>query len=83
MSLFLRKRDIERAVLGELAPPAERRLFEHLRGCAPCRAHYDQLAGVKSIVDGSAMARARERARLIAAVDELRVEHRDRSRRRR
>ena len=69
MSLLLRKRDIERAILGELTPADEARLFEHLHGCAPCQARYDELTRVKSFVDGAAVAQARARARLVAAVD--------------
>ena len=71
MSLLLRKRDIERAILGELAPADEARLFEHLHRCAPCQARYDELTQVKSFVDGAAVAHARARARLVAAVDRL------------
>lgn len=69
MSLLLRERDIERAVLGELTPADEMRLFEHLHRCARCQARYDELTQVKSFVDGAAVAHARARARLVAAVD--------------
>jgi hypothetical protein len=86
VSLLLRARDIERAVLGELTPADEARLFEHLHRCAPCQARYEELMKVKSFVDGAAVAHARARARLVAAVDRLpgdqgRQERRDRSRR--
>jgi len=69
VSLLLHQREIERAVLGELAPAAEARLFAHLRGCAACRTRYDDLSTVKSFVDGSQVAPARARARLVAALD--------------
>jgi hypothetical protein len=72
MSLLLRKRDIARAVLGELTPGAEARLYDHLRACAPCRARYDQLANAKSFLDGRAATHARAHARLVAALDGLR-----------
>jgi hypothetical protein len=89
VSLLLRERDIERAVLGELTPADEARLFEHLHGCAPCQARYDELTKVKSFVDGAAVAHARARARLVSAVEGLpssrgrqeRQERQERSRR--
>jgi hypothetical protein len=75
VSLLLHEREIARAVLGELAPSAEARLFRHLRGCATCQARYDQLATVKSLFDGSAVAHGRARARLVAALAEKRAEN--------
>ena len=85
MSLILRKRDIERAVLGDLAPSAEARLFKHLRRCGPCQARYDDLAKVKSLVDGAKVAHARARARLVDALGDGHgpQERPDRRRRRR
>jgi hypothetical protein len=70
VSLLVHARDIERAVMGELAPVAEARLFTHLRWCTRCQARYDQLAGVKAAFDGGKAAGARTRARLVAALDD-------------
>lgn len=69
MSLLLRKRAIERAVLGELPPPEAEGLRRHLSGCDACRAHYDRLTLAKEALDGGASAQARERDRLLAALD--------------
>jgi hypothetical protein len=69
MSVLLHRREIARAVLGELDAASEERLRAHLRGCDACRAHYDRLAGAASAVSGGAGAAARERARLFAALD--------------
>jgi hypothetical protein len=69
VSLLLRKRSIERAVLGELPRDAETELRRHMAACAACRAHYDGLALAKETLDGGAAARAREQARLFAALD--------------
>jgi hypothetical protein len=67
--LLLHRRAIARAALGELPVGDEEKLRAHLRGCAPCRDHYDALAGAAGAVSGGAAAAARERARLFAAVD--------------
>lgn len=69
MSLLFHKSEIARAVLGELAPPDEERLRAHLRACAPCRGHYDALAAASRAVGGGAGDVARERARLLGALE--------------
>src|SRR5262245_46316132 len=69
MSVLLNRREIARAVLGELDPARDERLRAHLRGCEACRAHYDRLARAAAVLSGGASASARERARLFAALD--------------
>jgi hypothetical protein len=67
MSLIWRRRAIARAVAGDLSPAAEVSLRAHLRGCQPCRRHYDALSLVATAAAPSAGA-GRERARLMAAL---------------
>ncbi|HZJ71072.1 MAG TPA: hypothetical protein VFF36_09080, partial [Planctomycetota bacterium] len=69
MSLLVHRRAIERAVLGDLAAPAEARLRAHLGGCAHCRAHYDRLARTAEALGGGRAAAGRARDRLFAALD--------------
>ena len=69
MSLLVHRRTIERAVLGDLAAPAEARLRAHLDGCARCRAHYDRLARTAEALGGGRAAAGRARDRLFAALD--------------
>lgn len=65
MSLWWNRKRVEAAVLGELSQADERKLFEHLRGCAACRAHYDTLStGMDSLSTTSRD--AREKARVLA-----------------
>jgi len=83
MSLLLHRSAIRRAVAGELSEPAERRLRAHLRACAACRAHYDDLSRTAEALSatraaaetaisvepaGPLSSAARERARLVAAL---------------
>jgi hypothetical protein len=68
MSLFIHKRAIERAVLGELAPRDEARLRAHLAACARCRRHYDGLARTIDALGGGRAETARARERLFAAL---------------
>lgn len=71
MSLLWHRRAIARAVAGDLAPAADARLRAHLRGCASCRAFYDQLSGAAEAMAqpaAASRAAARERARLERAL---------------
>jgi Putative zinc-finger len=68
MSLFIHKRAIERAVLGELAPRDEARLRAHLAACARCRGHYDGLARTIEALGSGRAETARARERLFAAL---------------
>lgn len=67
MSLWRFRGTIARSVAGDLPPPAERSLRDHLRGCAACRGYYDQLARVSEAL-APETARRREQARLLAAL---------------
>jgi len=64
VSLLLRRRAIARAVMGDLPPDAEARLRVHLRGCATCRAFYDELswAAEASVPNPGSLTRAPARA---------------------
>ncbi|MFT3711552.1 MAG: zf-HC2 domain-containing protein [Archangium sp.] len=65
MSLWWNRKRVEAAVLGELSQPDERKLFEHLRGCEACRAHYDTLStGMDALSTKSRD--EREKARVLA-----------------
>jgi hypothetical protein len=69
VSLLGHKRQIARAVLGELSPRDDARLRAHLGGCARCRAHYDVLARTAQGLGRGRVAAAREQERLFAALD--------------
>ncbi|MEA2700651.1 MAG: hypothetical protein QOI66_4922 [Myxococcales bacterium] len=69
MSLLFHRRDIARAVAGELPPAREKNLRGHLRGCATCRAYYDRLSAVADALNPGPGA-ARAQARLAAALDD-------------
>lgn len=73
MSLLFHRRAIERAVAGEMTGGEELVLREHLTGCARCRGHYDRLVlavrALRSDASASATERARESARVFAAID--------------
>lgn len=66
MSLWWRRRSIERAVAGELSGAEENALRRHLAGCEACRGHYDQLTRAARAL--GAREGAREEARLMAAI---------------
>jgi len=72
MSLLFRKRSIARAVAGELSHQSAESLRGHLRGCAPCRAHYDELMGTLVLLNPAGAA-DREKARLMRALDQVPV----------
>jgi hypothetical protein len=67
LSLWRHRRAIERAIVGDLSPAAERNLRLHLDRCPDCRGHYDRLARVAEAL-APGMAQRRERLRLQAAV---------------
>lgn len=69
MSLLFHRRQIARAVAGELPTALENELREHLRGCARCRAYYDRVSAVADALNPGAGA-ARAQARLAAALDD-------------
>lgn len=69
MSLLFHGRAIARAVAGELPPDELAALRAHLRGCAACRARYDQLARTADALDGGAASAARERAALMRTLE--------------
>jgi hypothetical protein len=77
MSLWLHRRAIAQAVIGDLPVTAEARLRAHMHRCVPCHRYYDQLslvngAGAQGGAQGGAQrmtAAGRERSRLLLALD--------------
>jgi hypothetical protein len=65
--LWRRRGTIERAVAGELSPPREQVLREHLRGCDDCRGYYDQLVRIMAVL-APGVEHKREGSRLSLAV---------------
>ncbi|MBI3184912.1 MAG: zf-HC2 domain-containing protein [Myxococcales bacterium] len=70
MSLLLRRREIERAVAGELDATAELRLRAHLGGCESCRGHYDALSLAARALRGAAQATEDQSRRELARLEE-------------
>jgi hypothetical protein len=72
MSLWRQRKQIERAIAGQLSPADEQRLRAHVAGCVECRRHYDLLATQARILsgdaDGSKAANERELGRLLSAL---------------
>ncbi len=69
MSLFFHRRGIESSLAGRLSATAEDHLRQHLRRCASCRNHYDQLSLLKAASSAAAdLTITRERNRIINAI---------------
>jgi hypothetical protein len=58
--LFARHADVEGHFSGDAAPGKERRLFQHMKGCARCRDEYRTLAMLEAL-EGDGADRARDR----------------------
>jgi anti-sigma factor RsiW len=69
VSLLFHRHDIARAVAGDLPPAREKKLREHLHGCARCRAYYDRLSALADALN-PARGAARAQARLAEALDD-------------
>lgn len=68
MTLLFRRRQICRAVEGELSAAQETRLRQHLSSCDPCREYYDEQVTARRLVRGKLEATAVETQRDFRAV---------------
>jgi hypothetical protein len=70
MSVFWKRRQLHRAVEGELSAAEEEKLRTHLSGCAGCAAYYERLTLTRrALAGGPELEDARALRRLEAALD--------------